>query len=124
MKAAWERTAEVNMLDAKAPRSKLRPPPRGSSFYIENLLRIAHSGHPSEERVESHSPVTSPGQRTERARGGEAPDRSGISPNLVCGTRRSEWHLSVSDRSPSGDTEHGDTDVVRSIAPIPSAGSR
>uniref|UniRef100_G3Q704 H6 family homeobox 1 n=1 Tax=Gasterosteus aculeatus TaxID=69293 RepID=G3Q704_GASAC len=76
------------MLDAKAPRSKLRPPPRGSSFYIENLLRIAHSGDPSEERVESHSPVTSPGQRTERARGGEAPDRSGTSPNLVCGTRR------------------------------------
>ncbi|XP_040035854.2 homeobox protein HMX1 [Gasterosteus aculeatus] len=93
------------MLDAKAPRSKLRPPPRGSSFYIENLLRIAHSGDPSEERVESHSPVTSPGQRTERARGGEAPDRSGTSPNLVCGTRRSlpckeeqTERLSTSDR--------------------------
>lgn len=53
------------MLDEKAPLSKLGPPTRGSSFYIENLLRTNKDrGAPAaEERVEtsgkvsSHSPV-------------------------------------------------------------------
>lgn len=58
------------MLDEKAPMSKLGPPSRGSSFYIENLLgtnkdRVAPA---SEERVETtgkvsaHSPVMCPGR--------------------------------------------------------------
>ncbi|KAL6118602.1 hmx1 [Pungitius sinensis] len=96
MKATWERTAEVNMPGDEAPRSKLGPPSRGSSFYIENLLRIAHGGGPPEERVESPSPkVTghgadiSPGQRTQRAHGGEAPNRSATSPNSACAAWRS-----------------------------------
>lgn len=58
------------MLDEKAPTSKLGPPSRGSSFYIENILgtnkdRVAPA---SEERVETtgkvsaHSPVMCPGR--------------------------------------------------------------
>ncbi|XP_054457073.1 homeobox protein HMX1-like [Anoplopoma fimbria] len=38
------------MLDDKAQRSKLGPPSRSSSFYIENLLRTANGGASSETR--------------------------------------------------------------------------
>ncbi|KAM3589962.1 uncharacterized protein V6R79_000777 [Siganus canaliculatus] len=44
------------MLDDKAPRSKLGPPSRGSSFYIENLLATTCRKTPAdEERVETQS---------------------------------------------------------------------
>ncbi|KAM8897727.1 homeobox protein HMX1-like isoform 2-T2 [Spinachia spinachia] len=60
------------MLGDTAPRSKLGPPSRGSSFYIENLLRIAHRGDPTRERagsspspeVTGRRPGISAGRRT------------------------------------------------------------
>ncbi|XP_071315880.1 homeobox protein HMX1-like isoform X2 [Trachinotus anak] len=52
------------MLDDKAPTSKLGPPSRGSSFYIENLLGARDRGSSAGERLETsgcrvtvHSPV-------------------------------------------------------------------
>ncbi|XP_068569964.1 homeobox protein HMX1-like [Cebidichthys violaceus] len=98
------------MLDNKAPRSKLGPPSRGPSFYIENLLRTAHRGASSEERVESpsskvtvHSPVVCPGQESKRLDGSEVLNWSGTSPNTVRGTSRSplykdEQTVTTSDR--------------------------
>ncbi|KAM8897726.1 homeobox protein HMX3-like isoform 1-T1 [Spinachia spinachia] len=85
------------MLGDTAPRSKLGPPSRGSSFYIENLLRIAHRGDPTRERagsspspeVTGRRPGISAGRRTKGAHAGEALNRSGTSPNSVCGTWRS-----------------------------------
>ncbi|XP_062240326.1 homeobox protein HMX1-like [Platichthys flesus] len=57
------------MLDDKAPTSKRHSASRGSSFYIENLLRTTDRGAPAEERVETldsrvivHSPMVCPGR--------------------------------------------------------------
>ncbi|XP_075307788.1 uncharacterized protein LOC142369338 [Odontesthes bonariensis] len=62
------------MLDDKAPRPKHGAPPRGSSFYIENLLGTAGGGCSAEERVEdpdlkgstARKPVVCPGLETRR----------------------------------------------------------
>ncbi|XP_034533158.1 homeobox protein HMX1 [Notolabrus celidotus] len=75
------------MLDDKAPRSRLGPPSRGSSFYIENLLGNTFRGAAAEERVEtpsfrvSHSPVRCPGLETERVEDREVLNWRGASPN-------------------------------------------
>ncbi|XP_074518319.1 homeobox protein HMX1 [Halichoeres trimaculatus] len=75
------------MLDDKAPRSRLGPPSRGSSFYIENLLGTTFRGAAAEERVEtpgfrvSHSPVRCPGLETERVEDREVLNWSGASLN-------------------------------------------
>ncbi|XP_060887508.1 homeobox protein HMX1 [Labrus mixtus] len=71
------------MLDDKAPRSRLGPPSRGSSFYIENLLGTTFRRDSAEARGEnpslrvSHTPVRCPAVETE----GVAEDRDGTSPN-------------------------------------------
>ncbi|XP_070786370.1 homeobox protein HMX1-like [Enoplosus armatus] len=82
------------MLDDKAPRSKLGPPSRGSSFYIENLLGTSHRG--AEERVETssfkvtvHSPAVCPGLETKRRHHSEVLKWSGTSANTTRGTSRS-----------------------------------
>ncbi|CAJ1086231.1 homeobox protein HMX1 [Xyrichtys novacula] len=60
------------MLDDKTSRSRVGPPSRGSSFYIENLLGTAFREAAAEERVEtprlrgSHSPVRYPGLGNDR----------------------------------------------------------
>lgn len=81
------------MLDDKAPRSKLGPASRGSSFYIENLLRTTERGASAEERVETpgfkvtvHSPIICPGLEAQCLNDSDAPNRTGTSPN----TARSE----------------------------------
>lgn len=76
------------MLDDKEPRTKLGPPSRGSSFYIENLLGSTCRGALTEEREETprfgtRSPVTCDGS--------EVPDWSGTSPNATFCAPRSEW---------------------------------
>ncbi|KAI3376412.1 hypothetical protein L3Q82_016894 [Scortum barcoo] len=84
------------MLDDKAPRSKLGPPSRGSSFYIENLLGTAHRGASAEGRADTpgfrataHSPVVCPGLETKRPDDRELQDWSGTAPNTASGTARS-----------------------------------
>ncbi|XP_029310797.1 homeobox protein HMX1-like [Cottoperca gobio] len=84
------------MLDNKAPGSKLGPPSRASSFYIENLLRTVHRRASSEERVDTpsfevtdRSPVICPGLETKRREDSEELDWSGTSPNTAYGTSRS-----------------------------------
>ncbi|XP_041635859.1 homeobox protein HMX1 [Cheilinus undulatus] len=75
------------MLDDKAPRSRLGPPSRGSSFYIENLLGTTLRGAAAEERVEtpslgvSHSPAGCPGVETKRVEDREVLKWRGASPN-------------------------------------------
>ncbi|XP_053272675.1 homeobox protein HMX1-like [Pleuronectes platessa] len=85
------------MLDDKAQTSKRNAASRGSSFYIENLLRTADRGAPAEERVEIgistrdpdsrvtvHSPVVCPGRlETEEL------NWRGTSPNTVIHSSRS-----------------------------------
>ncbi|XP_034413667.1 homeobox protein HMX1-like [Cyclopterus lumpus] len=78
------------------PRSKLRPPSRGSSFSIENLLRTAYRGASCEEHVDPpsskvtvHCPVVCPGPETKRLTGGEVLHWNKTSPNNACGTSRS-----------------------------------
>ncbi|XP_031154299.1 homeobox protein HMX1-like [Sander lucioperca] len=84
------------MLDKNAPRPKLGPPSRGSSFYIENLLRTAYSGASAEERVDTpsfkvtvRSPVVCPGLETKRLDDSKVLNWSGTSPNTAYGTSRS-----------------------------------
>lgn len=86
------------MLDDKAPRSKLGPPSRGSSFYIDNLLGTTHRGASAEERVGTpsfkvtvHSPVVCPGLETKRLDDSEVLNWSGTTPNTAYGTSRSEF---------------------------------
>nr|XP_020484807.1 homeobox protein HMX1-like [Labrus bergylta] len=76
------------MLDDKAPRSRLGPPLRGSSFYIENLLGTAFRRDSPEERGEnpslrvSHTPARCPAVETKRVvEDREELTRSGTSPN-------------------------------------------
>lgn len=74
---------KVNMLDDKAPRTKLGPP----SFYIENLLGSTCRGALTEEREETpsfgaRSPVVCDGS--------EVQDWSGTSPNATFCAPRSE----------------------------------
>ena len=82
------------MLDDKAPRSKLGPPSRGSSFYIENLLgttcREERLETPSVKVTTVHSPVVCAGLETRRLADSEALRWSGKSPNTAYGTSRSE----------------------------------
>ncbi|XP_035531025.1 homeobox protein HMX1-like [Morone saxatilis] len=88
------------MLDDKAPRSKLGPPSRGSSFYIENLLGTTHRAASAEEQAETPSfkvtvhspvicPVICPGLETRRVGDSEALSWSGTSPNTAHGASRS-----------------------------------
>ncbi|XP_041821503.1 homeobox protein HMX1-like [Chelmon rostratus] len=84
------------MLDDKAPRSKLGPPSRGSSFYIENLLGTPYREASAEERVETpgskvtvHSPVICPGLETKRVDDSEELNWSATSPNPAHCTSRS-----------------------------------
>lgn len=91
------RREKLNMLGDKAPRSKLGPPSRGSSFYIENLLGTTHRGATAEERVRTpsfrvtvHSPVVCPGLETKRLDDSEVLNWSGTTPNTAYGTSRSE----------------------------------
>lgn len=84
------------MLDDKAPRSKLEPPSRGSSFYIENLLGSPYRGAFTEERQETpgfkvtvHSPGICAGLEPKRL--GEGLNWSGTSPKTTYCTSRSEW---------------------------------
>ncbi|XP_069026008.1 homeobox protein HMX1-like [Embiotoca jacksoni] len=76
------------MLDDKAPRTKLGPPSRGSSFYIENLLGTAGRDSAAEAQVETsgfkvtvHNPVICPGLDTRRQRDRELLSWSGTVPN-------------------------------------------
>ncbi|XP_056225318.1 homeobox protein HMX1-like [Seriola aureovittata] len=91
------------MLDNKAPTSKLGPPSRGSSFYIENLLGTTDRGASAEERVETsgfkvtvHSPVICPGLNTRRLNDSEALNWRKASPNTVYGSSGSP-QLKASD---------------------------
>ncbi|XP_070849585.1 homeobox protein HMX1-like [Chaetodon trifascialis] len=101
------------MLDDKAPRSKLGPPSRGSSFYIENLLGTTYRGASAEERVETqsskvtvHSPVIYPGLETKRVDDSEELNWSGTSPNPACGTSRTPPHNAErTDPAPSSDRD-------------------
>ncbi|KAL7375552.1 hypothetical protein ABVT39_019387 [Epinephelus coioides] len=110
------------MLDDTAPRSKLGPPARGSSFYIENLLGTTHRGASSEERVDTrsfkvtvHSPVVCPGLETKRVDESEVLNWSGTSPNTAHGTSRSPPYNSghsvpTSDRDSPALTGREETD--------------
>ncbi|XP_076581387.1 homeobox protein HMX3-like [Chaetodon auriga] len=101
------------MLDDKAPRSKLGPPSRGSSFYIENLLGTTYRGASAEERVETpsskvtlHSPVICPGLETKRVDDSEELNWSGTSPNPAYGTSRSPPHKAErTDPAPTSDRD-------------------
>ncbi|XP_059211125.1 homeobox protein HMX1-like [Centropristis striata] len=80
------------MLDDKAPRSKLGAPSRGSSFYIENLLRTAYTGPSSGSdscKVTAHSPATCPGLETKGVGDREALNWSRTSLNTAERTSRS-----------------------------------
>ncbi|XP_039997486.1 homeobox protein HMX1-like [Xiphias gladius] len=84
------------MLDDKEPTSKLGPPSRGKSFYIENLLRTADTGASAAEQVETsgfkvtaHSPVICPGLETRRLSDSEALNRRATSPSAAYGSSRS-----------------------------------
>lgn len=84
------------MLDDKAPRSKLGPLSRASSFYIENLLGNTYRAA-SEEQVENqgvtisvHGPVICPGLATQRVDGAEVLNWSGTSPSRAHSTSISE----------------------------------
>ncbi|XP_073331584.1 homeobox protein HMX1-like [Pagrus major] len=84
------------MLDDKAPRSKLGPLSRASSFYIENLLGNTYRAASEEEQVENqgvkmtvHSRTVCPGLGTKRVDGGEVLNWSGTSPNKAHNTSRS-----------------------------------
>ncbi|XP_036968353.1 homeobox protein HMX1-like [Acanthopagrus latus] len=83
------------MLDDKAPRSKLGPLSRASSFYIENLLGNTYRAA-SEEQVENqgvtisvHGPVICPGPGTQRVDGAGVLSWSGTSPSRAHSTSRS-----------------------------------
>ncbi|XP_058481613.1 homeobox protein HMX1-like [Solea solea] len=52
------------MLDDKEPTSKLAAPSRGSSFYIENLLRTSDGGASAVGKVTVHRPAMCPRQET------------------------------------------------------------
>lgn len=91
-----EVTENLNMLDDKAPRSKIEAPSRGSSFYIENLLGSTYRGAFTEQRKETpgskvteHSPGICPGLEANRL--GEALNRSGTSPGTTYCSSRSKW---------------------------------
>ncbi|XP_040887337.1 homeobox protein HMX1-like [Toxotes jaculatrix] len=97
------------MLDEKAPTSKLAPPSRGSSFYIENLLGTTDKGASAEERVETsgftvtvHCPVICPVQETRCASDSEVLNRRGTSPRTELGSSGSPQH------KPSRPDEHRD----------------
>ncbi|KAA8579138.1 hypothetical protein FQN60_007258, partial [Etheostoma spectabile] len=84
------------MLDKNTPRPKLGPPSRGSSFYIENLLRTAYREASAEERVDTpsfkvtvRSPGVCPVLETKRLDDSKVLDWSGTSPNAAHGTPRS-----------------------------------
>ncbi|XP_060951800.1 homeobox protein HMX1-like [Limanda limanda] len=89
------------MLDDKAPTSKRNPAPRGSSFYIENLLRSTDRGAPAEETSDSRVPVHSPGTCPGRPENQELTCR-GTSPNPLIHSSRSPRYR------PSYPEEHGD----------------
>ncbi|KAK5848385.1 hypothetical protein PBY51_006004 [Eleginops maclovinus] len=99
------------MLDNKSPRSKLGPPSRGCSFYIENLLGTAYRGASSEERVETErfkvtgrSPVICPGLETKLQE--ERGVLTGTSPNTAYGTSRSPSHKDEhTDAVPTSDRD-------------------
>ncbi|KAM7377336.1 hypothetical protein PAMA_013904 [Pampus argenteus] len=82
------------MLDDKRPSSKIGPVSRGSSFYIENLLKRTDREDSAEERVETpgfkvtdHSPVICPGLEAQSLN--DALNWSRTSPNTVYGSSRS-----------------------------------
>ncbi|KAM9335481.1 homeobox protein HMX3-like [Symphorus nematophorus] len=81
------------MLDDIPPRSKLGPPSRGSSFYIENLLGTTYRAErvetPSVKGTTVHSPVICPGLETRRLEDSETLKWSGTSPDTAHGTSRS-----------------------------------
>ncbi|XP_042367760.1 homeobox protein HMX1-like [Plectropomus leopardus] len=101
------------MLDDTAPRSKLGPPSRGSSFYIENLLGTAYTGASSEERVDTpsrkvtdHSPVMCPGVESKREDDSKVLNWSGTSPNTAHGTSKSPpCHSEHTDPVPTSDRD-------------------
>ncbi|XP_042256239.1 homeobox protein HMX1-like [Thunnus maccoyii] len=98
------------MLDDKAPRSKLGPASRGSSFYIENLLRKTDRGASAEERVDTpgfkvtvHSPTICPGLE---ARCLNDSDRSRTPPNTAYSSSGSpQYKASYSDPLPNSDRD-------------------
>nr|XP_046237155.1 homeobox protein HMX1-like [Scatophagus argus] len=101
------------MLDDKGPSSKLRPASRGSSFYIENLLRTTNTGTSAEERADTlsfklsgHRPVICPGLETKRK--DKVLNWSEISPNTACATTRSSQH-----KDEHTDHSHPDSPVLR-----------
>ncbi|XP_028420326.1 homeobox protein HMX1-like [Perca flavescens] len=101
------------MLDKNAPRPKLGPPSRGSSFYIENLLRTAYRGASAEERVDTpsfkvavSSPVVCPGLETKRLDDSKVLKWSGTSPNTANGTSRSpQCKNDHTDPAPASDRD-------------------
>ncbi|KAM7366251.1 hypothetical protein PAMP_015705 [Pampus punctatissimus] len=103
------------MLDDKGPRSKLGSI-RGSSFYIENLLKTTDRGASAEERVETpafkvtvHSPIICPGSEAQSLN--DALNWSRTSPNTVYGSSRNPLTNSDLD-SPTltGQAEDDDDD--------------
>lgn len=93
------------MLDDKTPGSKLNPPTRGSSFYIENLLGTVDRGASAGERAEApgvkvtvHSPVIYPGLETTRLSGSEVLTWSGTFPSGAYSSARSEFRQSACSR--------------------------
>ncbi|XP_062300454.1 homeobox protein HMX1-like [Scomber scombrus] len=112
------------MLDDKAPRSKLGPASRGSSFYIENLLRTTDRDASAEERVKStgfkvtvHNPAGCPGLETRCLKDSDALIWSGTPPKTTyCSPRSPPYKASLSDPLPNSDREspaltvHGEED--------------
>ncbi|KAM3857412.1 homeobox protein HMX3-B-like [Diretmus argenteus] len=84
------------MLDDKAPGSQRGPPPRGSSFYIENLLGTTDSRASDEDLVEAtgfkvgvRNQASPLGLETRRPSDAETVNRCGASPRRPYGSSRS-----------------------------------
>ncbi|XP_034712544.1 homeobox protein HMX1-like [Etheostoma cragini] len=101
------------MLDKNAPRPKLGPPSRGSSFSIENLLRTAYREASAEERVDTpsfkvtvRSPGVCPGLETKRLDHSKVLDWSGTSPKAaLCTPRSPQSKNGHTDPGPASDRD-------------------